>query len=265
MPSPFPGMDPYLEHPVFWSEFHNRLIVAIADMLGPSLGPKYYIGVETRTYLDDANDELLVGIPAAVLSSTTSTNPDLGNTVLNSPSIAVQDRPLRVMLPMPIEVKERYLEVRERGTDAAITVIEVLSPKNKRNGKGRDRYQKKRQTILGSLSHLIEIDLLRRYEPMEMMGEVTKSDYRILISRSHQRPFADLYGFTLKSAIPWFPLPLKPGDEELTVDLQAIITGVYDRAGYDLRLDYRQPPPSPPLSLSDSLWLEKLLTPLRGE
>ena len=169
-------MDPYLEQPAFWSEFHNRLIVAIADMLGPSLRPKYYIGVETRTYLDDANDELLVGIPdAAVVSSTTSTNPDLENTVLN-PSIAVQDRPLRVMLPMPIEVKERYLEVRELGTDAAIAV-----------------------------------------------------------------------------------------DEELTVDLQAIITGVYDRAGYDLRVDYRQPPPSPPLSLSDSLWLENLLTPLRGE
>jgi len=232
---------------------------------GPSLRPKYYIGVETRTYLDDANDELLMGIPdAAVLSSTTSTNPDLGNTILN-PSIAVQDRPLRVMLPMPIEVKERYLEVRERGTDVVITVIEVLSPKNKRNGKGRDRYQKKRQMVLGSLSHLIEIDLLRRYEPMEMMGEVTKSDYRILISRSHQRPFADLYGFTLLVAIPWFPLPLKPGDEELAVDLKAIITGVYDRAGYDLRLDYHQPPPSPPLSLSDSLWLENLLTPLKGE
>lgn len=106
--------------------------MAIADRLGPSLRPKYYIGVETRSYLDDANDELLVGIPdAALVSSTPSINPDLENTVLN-PSIAVQDRPLRVMLPMPIEVKERYLEVRELGTDAVITVIEVLSPKNKR-------------------------------------------------------------------------------------------------------------------------------------
>ena len=209
MPSPFPGMDAYLEQPLYWSEFHSRLIVAIADTLAPSLRPRYYIGVETRTYLDDANDDLLVGISdAAVLSSTTTSQPEPGNTVSGSPSIAVQDRPKRVMLPMPIEVKERYLEVRERGTDAVITVIEVLSPKNKRKGKGRDSYQQKRQTILGSLSHLIEIDLLRRYEPMAMMGEAIATDYRILISRSRQRPFADLYGFMLRELIPSFPLPL---------------------------------------------------------
>ena len=173
MPSPFPGMDAYLEQPVYWSEFHSRLIVAIADTLAPSLRPRYYIRVETRTYLDDANDDLLVGIPDAA-----------------------------------VVLKERYLEVRERGTDAVITVIEVLSPKNKRKGKGRDRYQQKRQTILGSLSHLIEIDLLRRYEPMAMMGEAIATDYRILISRSRQRPFADLYGFMLRELIPSFPLPL---------------------------------------------------------
>ncbi|MGK7884891.1 MAG: DUF4058 family protein, partial [Crocosphaera sp.] len=27
MPSPFPGMNPYLELPQFWSQVHNRLIV----------------------------------------------------------------------------------------------------------------------------------------------------------------------------------------------------------------------------------------------
>jgi hypothetical protein len=31
MPSPFPGMDPYLENPEFWPGVHNRLIVAIID------------------------------------------------------------------------------------------------------------------------------------------------------------------------------------------------------------------------------------------
>ncbi len=111
MRSPFPGMNPYLEQPIFWSEFHSRLIVAIADALAPKLLPKYYIGVETRTYLE--------------------------------------------------EVKERYLEVRETKTDAVITVIEILSPKNKRKGKGRSVYEQKRHSILGSMSNLVEIDLLR--------------------------------------------------------------------------------------------------------
>jgi hypothetical protein len=72
MPSPFPGMDPYLEQPMFWSEFHNRLIMAISDTLAPVLRPKYYIAVETRTYMDDEDEELLIGIPdALVLSATT--------------------------------------------------------------------------------------------------------------------------------------------------------------------------------------------------
>jgi Protein of unknown function (DUF4058) len=46
MPSPFPGMDPYLEAPEFWSEVHNRLIVAIADNLSPKLRPRYRVAVE---------------------------------------------------------------------------------------------------------------------------------------------------------------------------------------------------------------------------
>jgi hypothetical protein len=146
-----------------------------------------------------------------------------------------------------------------------ITVIEVLSPKNKRQGRGRDRYQRKRQMLLSSLSHLIEIDLLRGHEPMAMMGIEAATDYRILVSRSPQRPIADLYGFTLREPIPSFPLPLRLGDEELTVDLQALVSGIYDRAGYDLRIDYRQPLPPPALSDVDQQWVEALLSPLRGE
>lgn len=259
MPSPFPGMDPYLEQPVFWSAFHSRLIVAIADAIALCLRPKYYVEVETRTYLDNSDDEILVGIPDAIVLSPKEVVQLDSKTSSESPNVAVQARPQRVTIPIPVEVRERYLEVRELGTDAVITVIEVLSPKNKRKGKGREVYEEKRQTILGSLSHLIEIDLLRGNEPMAMMGTDAATDYRLLISRSRQRPFADLYGFTLREPLPRFPLPLKPGDEELTVDLQAIVTGVYDRAGYDLRIDYHQSPPPPALSEAERQWVEALL------
>ena len=63
MASPVPGVDPYLEQGTFWPEFHGRLIVAIADALAPSLLPRYYIAVETRTYRDSADKELLGGFP----------------------------------------------------------------------------------------------------------------------------------------------------------------------------------------------------------
>jgi hypothetical protein len=214
MPSPFPGMDPYLEQPVFWSEFHNRVIVAIADAIVPSLLPRYYVGVETRTYRDHDDGELL---------------------------------PQEVTLPVSSETKERYLEVREAGTDAVIAVIEVLSPKNKRTGDGRVADEAKRQRILDSASHLVEIDLLRSDSPMAMQG-ATGTDYRILVSRwsptdrrsTERRPKAELYGFTLQEPIPSFPLPLKLPSEVVMVELQAIAQGVYDRGGYAIRIDYQQ-------------------------
>jgi hypothetical protein len=164
---------------------------------------------------------------------------------------------------MPAEVNERYLEVRELGTDTVVTVIEVLSPKNKRKGEGRTAYETKRQIVLGSLSHLVEIDLLRGGKPMPMSGDDTAADYRLLVSRRQRRPTAELYGFSLLEAIPDFPLPLMSGDAEPWVDLQAILNGVYDRAGYDARIDYRQPPPPPALGEANQRWLDELLAPFR--
>ena len=266
MPSPFPGMNPYLEHPVFWSSFHTRLLVAIADALAPDLRPKYYIEVETRTYQElDEPDDVLVGVPdAAVLSSNGSTSAreslqtDVGITL-------TQPRPQSITLPMPIVVRERYLEVRELISDAVITVIEVLSPKNKQKGKGREAYERKRGRILGSLSHLIEIDLLRGNLPMTMLGRVQPTDYRIVVSRSVQRPKAELYGFNLQERIPKVPLPLKLDDKDLLVDLQTIVDGVCERADYNERIDYRQPVPPPKLSEAAQQWTNDLLEPIRGE
>jgi hypothetical protein len=251
-------MNPYLELPALWHEFHNRLIVAISDALTPYLQPNYYVAVETRTYMDDDNPELLVGIPdAIVLTASKVPMADLT-------TIATQTRPKQIRLPMPVEVKERYLEVREVGTHQVITVIEVLSPKNKRKGEGRTAYEKKRQRVLSSSSHLVEIDLLRENTPMSMVGVEETSDYRIVVSRATHRPIADLYEFQLRELIPSFLLPLKPEDPELAVDLQAIVFGVYDRGSYHVRIDYHQPVPPPKLSAAEQLWVDEILAPIRG-
>ncbi|HIK46311.1 MAG TPA: DUF4058 family protein [Leptolyngbyaceae cyanobacterium M65_K2018_010] len=262
MASPFPGMDPYLEQAIFWPEFHSRLIVAIADALAPRLLPKYYVAVEIRTYIDNANEELLVGVPDAVVLSTAgpvaSVNPEPAG-----PRMATTVRPQAVILPMPREVKERYLEIRETGSDAVITVVEVLSPMNKRPGEGRRIYNAKRQAILGSASHLVEIDLLRAYDPMAMHPVDRESTsigrYRILVSRSECRPRADLYEFTLQDPIPEFPLPLKATAEQVMVDLQPLVNGIYDRSGYDLRVDYQAPVPPPALLAEDQAWVSEVL------
>jgi len=258
VPSPFPGMNPYLELPVLWAEFHNRLIVALSDVLTPQLRPKYYAAVETRTYLDDGETDLLVGIPDTIVLSVK------GNTTpAESAIVATKTHPKQIQLPMPTEVKERYLEIREVETHEVITVIEILSPKNKRKGEGRSIYEKKRLRILGSSSHFIEIDLLRDNSPMPMIGVQESSDYRIIVSRANTRPVADLYSFKLQESIPNFALPLQPEDTELEVNLQSILLDVYDRGSYDLRIDYRQPIPPPKLSEADQIWADRLLAIIR--
>ncbi len=90
------------------------------------------------------------------------------------------------------------------------------------------------------------------------------SPYRFLISRSQQRPKADLYGITLQQALPSFPIPLKPDEPEPLVSLQAVFTHVYERARYGNRIDYHQPIPPPKLSDTDQQWVDALLASIRG-
>jgi Protein of unknown function (DUF4058) len=131
---------------------------------------------------------------------------------------------------MPWEVKERYLEIREVVTKELITVIEVLSPSNKRIGEGRSLYESKRITVLTSQTNLIEIDLLRLGQPMPIQG-AQKSHYRILVSRACDRPNADLFTFDLQEKIPDFPVPLRGERPEPIVNLQSILNETYTANG----------------------------------
>ncbi|MEM6838047.1 MAG: DUF4058 family protein [Cyanobacteria bacterium P01_C01_bin.120] len=256
MRSPLPGMDPYLEQPAFWSSFHSRFIVALADAIEVKLSPSYYIEVEARTYLDDAAGNVLIGIPDVVVAAPAQTQ---GQVPLLEGAVATQVKPQSVEVPLPEAVTERYLEVRELATGRVITAIELLSPKNKRLGRGRTTYEEKRTQILGSETHLVELDLLRAGEPMSLLGNVMPTLYRILISPSEQRPKADLYAFGLQQSLPEIAVPLLPEDEAIALPLQPIFDGVYERGRYYTRIDYTQAPPSPDLPEPDRDWLSAYL------
>ena len=261
MPSPFPGMDPYLEHPDFWQETHHWLISAIAASLVPQIRPKYEIAIDKRIYeITDPNDSnsnsdsLLVGIPDVAIKRQ-SNIPDVPTRSVATVAIAL---PTTVKVPIPNKIKQAYLEVREMATKQVVTAIEILSPVNKRSGEGRLTYLKKRQSVLGSLTNLVEIDLLRSWEPMPVLNSSIQSDYRVLVSRSDRRPFAELYAFNLRDSLPVFPLPLREEDVEPIVNLPELFAGIYDRAGYDYRIDYdREPVPS--LSEENRVWAKELL------
>ncbi|MBI5649625.1 MAG: DUF4058 family protein [Chloroflexi bacterium] len=247
MPSPFPGMDPYLEHPEDWIDVHNRLIVAIADAIAPRVRPKYRVVIEKRTYRADPRETEFAGRPdVAVLRERTVEY------------VAVESRaPIPVTLPIADEIEQGYLQVRNVATGKVITVIEILSPTNKRPGKGRREYTRKRAGVLDSDTHFVEIDLLRDGDPLSVSDQA-RADYRILVSRAELRPRADLYAFSVREPIPVFPLPLEFGDEEPRVNLQTLLHDLYDRAGYDLAINYRADA-MPPLSVDDAVWADALL------
>lgn len=255
MPFPFPGMNPYLENPELWPEVRHRLITAIADTIRPPLHPKYEVTVEKRIYLSDGEvlfDTENLEVSAISQSSTISQNSSIKTPPLQSESVMVT-------LPMPEEIREGYLEIKEVATERIVTVIEVLSLANKHVGKGREVYQENRLEVLGSSTHLVEIDLLRLGNPMRILSESPQADYRILISRRNQRPQAQLYAFSIRQQIPKFVLPLKSEDSEPWIDLQNLLLGVYERAGFDFAIDYTLEP-VPPLKEEDKAWAMELLT-----
>ncbi len=263
MPSPFPGMDPYLEAPFFWHQVHSRLIVALSNDLGRRLRPKYYAAIETRTYLEDGPESIFVGIPDAIVFSgnPVETSPQATATLalpIAQPLAQPLAQPQKVRLVEPIEVKERYLEIRKVGSHEVIAAIEVLSPRNKQ-GIGRKIYLDKRQRLLETASHFVEIDLLRVSQPIPVVGTTGRSDYRILVSPAGDRPNADLYSFNLRDQIPIFPLPLRAEDALIPIDLGLLLQGVYEEGCFDLQIDYRQPVPEPVLSKQDLAWVEALV------
>ncbi|NEQ09409.1 MULTISPECIES: DUF4058 family protein [unclassified Moorena] len=256
MPSPFPGMNPYLEHPEVWPGIHLLLIGELAKFLSPQLRPKYRVGVEVRMYETIGEQSLLVGIPDLTVKGSQVTTKQL---ITNVAVAQAPTQPQTVQVPVPETIKQGYLEVREVATKEVVTAIEILSPINKRSGEGRKQYESKRNKVLGSFTHLVEIDLLRKGQPMPVYHSNIETHYRILVSRGDRRPQADLYGFNLPAPIPSFPLPLKSGDTEPLVDLQLLLNNIYDQASYDLLIDYNQEP-LPQLSEEDRVWVNTWLT-----
>jgi hypothetical protein len=256
MKSPFPGMDPYLEHPSLWPDVHNRLIAAIADTLVPQVAPNYYVALEQRTYLLKPDDVVLVGRPdVAMVAKERAPTP----LAVTSPEISVLD----VDVPMSDEINETYLEIREVQTRQIVTILELLLPTNKLNDDGRKQYQDKRTTIFRTRTSLVEIDLLRAGEAMSVVGNRARSDYRILVSRGWERPHARLYTFSVRRPIPEIPVPLRKGEAEPILSLNEIFHALYTRARFDLRLDYTQPA-VPPLEDDVAAWAAALLSGNHG-
>ena len=164
--------------------------------------------------------------------------------------------PAQIRLPaMDIE-RLAFVEVRDRRSRELVTVIELLSPSNKRPGPDREQYLAKRATILGAGVHFVEIDLLRVGSPLPP-ADRPRSDYAVMVSRVDQRPVADYWPVDLRDRLPIIPVPLRPNDPEARIDLQDVLDRIYDAAGYE---DYIYTSrPDPELDDDDRDWAEALI------
>jgi hypothetical protein len=263
MRPPFPGMDPWLEHPALWPDVHNRLIAAIADELVPRVAPRYFVGLEQHTYLCRPGGTVFIGRPDIGITRTSGIAAAEG-LMERLPTAGAGVLELDVEVPVRDSVEEWYLEIHETATGEVVTVIEVLSPTKKSRQEGRKQYLKKRNRILDTRTSLVEIDLLRAGKRMPITTRrPVKSDYRILVSRAAARPRAKLYAFGVRQAIPVVPIPLLPKDTEPMLDLNAVWHALYERARFDLRLDYASPP-VPPLEEDDAAWAQKFVSSLNS-
>src|SRR5712692_5689365 len=210
MPSPFGGMNPYLEDRLIWPDVHSSLIPAIRDALAPQVAPAYYVAIEQRvTTVEVARGEGVREPDVAIVPTRPVPVPSGGVAVAEAPAATA----VAVTLPYFEKIREGYIEIRDAKHHVVVTAIEVLSRTNKLSSDGRQEYEKKRRAVLTSATSLIEIDLLRAGEPMRM-EPVPQADYRILISRGWERPHATLHPFGIRQAIPTISVPLQWGEPE---------------------------------------------------
>ena len=250
MPSPFPGMNPYLEHADVWQDFHQSFIPLLRQMLSEQVRPKYLVKIEEQIFIHELPEDQRQLIGRGDMTASRADVDAAGTAVvlLEAPAIG------RVPLVVDVE-RHAYLEIRDRGNRQLVTVLELLSPSNKRPGPDREQYLAKRQRLLTSSVHLVELDLLRG-GPRGPIENLPPCEYCVMVSRYGDRPDVGLWPLGLRDQLPTIPIPFL-AQERAALDLQSALHQVYDAAGYeDYIYTYE---PNPPLQGADVEWAQRLI------
>ena len=221
MPSPFPGMDPYLEDEALWPVFHHQLVMCLYQILLPGLVDRYRARVNQRHYITEQ----------ALFTS------------------VVRE-----------EHHEDYIEIRQRCDGRLITLVDVVSPANKLTADGRCAYLERRHEGKNANANLVELDLLLQGQPtLEYSRDgLPDWDYAVTVTRSTQPERYEIYTATLQKKLPRFRLPLASDDRDTVLDLHTAFTRCYDQGGFAAKIDYTKDP-STPLSSEDRQWLQEVL------
>lgn len=205
MPSPFPGMDPFLEEENLWPAFHHQLIGSLFQILLPNLVDRYRARVGQRQY--------------------------------------VTEMPLFTSI-IREEHQEEFVEVRQRTDGRLITLVDVVSPTNKLSQRGRLAYLEKRKEARVQSASIVEIDLVMQGQPMLDYSRdgLPDWDYAVTVTRCTQPERYEIYTSTIQKRLPRFKLPLAVDDRDIVVDLQAAFARCYDQGGFANQIDYGRDP-----------------------
>jgi hypothetical protein len=242
MPSPFPGVDPYLESQHFWEDFHPSFLTYLRDVLNDVLPERYVAQLGERFHLVEVAEGKARSVrpDVAVVERAGHAARRIALPAPTGGAMALQ--PVTIPLPsVETEVQEVWIEIRRRGRRTPVTVIELLSPTNK-TGDGFYEYKLKRLSLIRQRIHLIEIDLLLSGRRLPMGKALPPGDYYALVSRASRRPNSEVYAWTVRDPLPMIPIPLSKPDPDVMADLGGVFTTAYDRGRYARLIDYRSTP-----------------------
>jgi len=262
MPSPFPGMDPFIESQM-WLDFHATFVPAMREFLNPVLGPGYLCTVEKYVYLMTDEDEIRRLLGPDVHIATTDEDFD----VIGSPSdtsLITTLKPTLLTLPSLLRLEQASLAIRTSKGREVVTVIELLSPWNKSRAEGQPEYLTKRLGYFHSSAHVVEIDLLRGGVRLPCRESLPAGDYFTNVSRSYRRPKLDVYAWSLRDPLPTIPIPLRKGETDLPLDLSQVFSSVYERGRYGMAIDYDELL-TPSVSDDDRTWIDQQIAAWRAD
>jgi hypothetical protein len=263
--SPFPGMDPWME--TFWEDVHQRALTYAADALQEQLPPGLRARLQERVYVETPVERLREIAPDVRVVE----HPRLPNVrhVAKPPAgdesdggVAVAE-PIFVKVAPDDEVVESAIDIVDtRAGSRLVTAIELLSRSNKRPGAGMVKYRQKQAEVVAARANLVEIDLLRGGQrvllcPPENIPPDYRTPYQVCVYRAANPTGCEVYDVPLRQRLPIIRVPLRDGDDDATLDLQALIRRTYHNAAYDF-LDYAAEP-VPPLPPEDAAWADDLL------
>jgi hypothetical protein len=247
-------MDPFVENPAYWLDFHSRFVNCWCEAVADALPPNYEASLGERVYLVEHEPEARkLGYPDVAV---TQADTGLSGAPSSAGGIATL-QPVTIPLMILEGPHEAYIEILHQPDRSLVAVLELLSPANKEYP-GRTEYLAKRMALFYQKVHLVELDLLRGGHRLPMQKPLPPADYYYLVSRGEQRPDCQVYSWSLKQPLPKLPVPLRDPDPDILIDLGAVFTTAYERGRFRRRINYQAPLPVQ-FRDEDRRWVEALV------